>query len=70
MEERLRKAIKNNSPAAVSASKQLVAAVAGKPITDDIIADTAQRLADVRASAGGREGLTAFLEKRKPGWIA
>jgi len=35
----------------------------------DVIQDTAERIAKVRASPEGREGVTAFLEKRKPSWI-
>ena len=50
MEVSLRKSIAANSPDAVTAAKDLIAAVSGKPITDDLIDDTAQRLADVRAS--------------------
>jgi methylglutaconyl-CoA hydratase len=54
------------SPSAVAASKDLIRAVAGTPITSDLIADTARRLADQRASPEGVEGLTAFFEKRPP----
>ena len=35
-------------------------------ITGDLIADTARRLADQRASPEGIEGLSAFFEKRPP----
>lgn len=52
----------------VAASIALIDAVADKPITDELIADTAARLCDQRASPEGVEGLTAFLEKRKPWW--
>jgi methylglutaconyl-CoA hydratase len=58
-----------NSPAAVSAAKQLVFDVAEREITDELIADTCDRIADIRVSAEGQEGLAAFLEKRNPGWI-
>jgi methylglutaconyl-CoA hydratase len=33
-----------------------------------MIEDTAQRIAEIRVSSEGREGIAAFLEKRKPGW--
>lgn len=57
-------------PQAVRAAKDLIAHVALKEIDDLLIRDTAQRIARQRAGAEAREGLGAFLEKRKPGWIA
>ncbi|MCL1961700.1 MAG: enoyl-CoA hydratase/isomerase family protein [Desulfovibrionaceae bacterium] len=64
------KALTSASPAAVRACKQLVADVAGQDIDDALIAKTVQGIADIRASAEGREGVRAFLEKRKPSWLA
>ena len=58
------------APGALHAAKQLIDAVAGQPIGEAVVLDTAQRIADRRASAEAREGLTAFFEKRKPGWTA
>lgn len=55
-------------PAAVRSSKDLIAHVAGKEIDDLVIRDTAQRIAKQRAKKEAREGLGAFLEKRKPDW--
>jgi methylglutaconyl-CoA hydratase len=50
--------------------KDLIAAVArGGPVTDALIDDTAQRIAEIRVSPEGREGISSFLEKRKPGWL-
>jgi methylglutaconyl-CoA hydratase len=49
--------------------KALVAEVALSFLDDDLIADTAERIAETRASEEGREGLSAYLEKRKPNWI-
>jgi len=55
-------------PAAQAAAKDLVLAVAGQPIEAGLIADTASRIAKIRATDEGREGLAAFLEKRQPVW--
>ncbi len=56
------------APGAVADAKALIRDVAGRPITDDLRALTAARIAARRASAEGREGLAAFFEKRRPGW--
>lgn len=42
--------------------------VPGHVIDDDVMKETARRIAKRRASAEGKEGLAAFLEKRKPEW--
>jgi len=57
-----------NGPAAVKACKQLVKDVAAAPITPALRDDTARRIADIRASSEGREGVQAFLNKRDPSW--
>ena len=57
-----------NGPAAVRACKRLVQDVAGLPIDAALRGDTAQRIADIRSSPEGREGVQAFLDKREPGW--
>ena len=57
-----------NGPAAVTACKRLVQDLAGAPIDDALRADTARRIADIRASAEGMEGVQAFLDKRAPAW--
>jgi methylglutaconyl-CoA hydratase len=57
-----------NGPAAVKACKRLVQDVAGQPITAELRADTARRIADIRASDEGREGVQAFLHRREPSW--
>jgi methylglutaconyl-CoA hydratase len=59
-----------NGPAAVKACKQLVKDVAGRPIDAAVRDDTARRIADIRASTEGREGVQAFLNKREPSWRA
>ena len=55
-------------PHAVRAAKQLIAHVARTADADTLSSDTAALLARLRASPEGQEGLTAFLEKRKPNW--
>ena len=59
-----------NGPMAVRACKRLVQDVAGRPISDDLRHDTARRIADIRASAEGREGVQSFLDRRRPAWLA
>jgi methylglutaconyl-CoA hydratase len=56
-------------PRALTAAKRLVRDLAERPIDQDLIDDTARRIAALRATPEAREGLSAFLEKRKPGWI-
>ncbi|HEX7639581.1 MAG TPA: enoyl-CoA hydratase/isomerase family protein [Burkholderiaceae bacterium] len=59
-----------NGPAAVRACKRLVQDVAHRPVDAELRAETARRIADIRASAEGREGVQAFLNKREPAWRA
>ncbi len=63
-------ALVSNGPNAVSLAKKLVRDMAGQDIDDALVADTAERIAHVRASAEGRDGVGAFLDKRKPSWLA
>lgn len=64
------KAFTGSSPAAITACKQLLRDVSGRPIDDALVARTVEGIADIRASAEGREGVQAFLQKRKPAWLA
>ena len=61
-------AITANAPAAMKACKVLVQDVAGRPIDAALRADTARRIADMRASDEGRAGIAAFLTKQEPPW--
>lgn len=58
-----------NSPAALRCAKELMAAVYQQPINSSLIASTTARIAAIRVSAEGQEGLTAILEKRAPAWL-
>jgi len=58
----------SNGPQAVRACKRLVQDVAGREIDTELIEDTAERIAQARASAEGREGVASFLDKRAPTW--
>ena len=61
-------ALLEGGPVAQEAAKDLIFAVAGSAVDDALIEETAGRIADVRASDEGREGIAAFLEKRRPNW--
>ncbi len=63
-------ALLQTSAAAVREAKRLVRDVAGRPIDEHLAADTAERIAAIRASDDGREGVRAFLDKRKPRWVS
>jgi methylglutaconyl-CoA hydratase len=54
-------------PRALAEAKALLRAVAGRRV-EEVRDDTVERIATVRASAEGQEGVRAFLEKRKPDW--
>ena len=64
------KALVSNSPAAVRQAKTLVREVAGKQVNYALVQDTAARIAHIRSSDQGREGVASFLEKRKPDWLS
>ncbi len=62
------KQLRTGAPAARAAAKALVTTVAGRPIDETVLLETAQLIAEMRAKPEAREGLSAFLEKRKPTW--
>lgn len=57
-----------SAPGAVGDAKRLVDDVAGRPIDGRLAEDTARRIAARRVSPEGREGVAAFLERRKAEW--
>jgi methylglutaconyl-CoA hydratase len=56
-------------PVAQREAKDLIRAVAGKPLHSEVIQDTAERIARIRSSPEGKEGVAAFLEKRRASWV-
>lgn len=56
-------------PEAIKACKTLLHDVAGQEMSDSLLQDTAERIADIRVTPEGREGIGAFLDKRKPNWL-
>lgn len=55
-------------PDALASCKRLIADVAHRPITAELMLDTAKRIAEVRAAEEAQEGIAAFFQKRKPKW--
>ena len=68
--ERLVKHLLAGGPAAQAKIKDLIRAVAHRPIDDALAVDTAKRIAEVRSSPEGKEGIASFLEKRKASWCS
>jgi methylglutaconyl-CoA hydratase len=67
--DRISRALLKCAPNALAAAKAQVARVAHAELNRELIEDSVQRIAALRASAEGKEGLSAFLEKRAPGWV-
>ncbi len=57
-----------NSPQAVKEAKKLIRDVAGEPLDEAVISDTIRRIAEIRVSDEGREGIASFIEKRPAKW--
>ena len=68
--ERLVSQIFQNPPSTLHAAKELIQFVATHPDYERILDDTAHRMADTRSTKEAKEGIAAFLEKRKPSWTA
>jgi methylglutaconyl-CoA hydratase len=56
-------------PEAMKKIKDLIRAVSSGQLDDELVAETAKRIAEIRVSPEGREGIASFLEKRKPAWV-
>ncbi len=56
------------APSAVAAGKSLISAVEKRERDESLLLETAKRLSEQRDSEEGREGIAAFIEKRKPAW--
>ncbi|HRP22437.1 enoyl-CoA hydratase/isomerase family protein [Thauera sp.] len=63
-------ALLQGGPKSQAAAKDLIRAVANRPVSDAVVEDTARRIAGLRATPEAKEGLAAFLDKRPAAWIA
>ena len=68
LEEHLADLVFAAAPGAIGDAKRLVRDVTGMEINRELDHMTAKRIAARRVSEEGKEGVSAFLEKRKPGW--
>ena len=68
--EELLKNLLAGGPEAMKQIKDLIRAVSGRPVDDALAAETAKRIAEIRVSPEGKEGIASFLEKRKPAWCS
>ena len=62
-------ALLQGGPLAQAAAKDLIRAVDGQSINDNLVEETAHRIAHLRATPEAREGIAAFLDKRSAAWI-
>lgn len=60
--------VKSCGPKAMKTAKRLCMDLAGRPISDSTLVDTAACIAQARSGEEAKEGLNAFLEKRKATW--
>ena len=65
---RIKRRLGAGAPGAIAAAKDLIAHVNGRPIDDALLDETARHIAEARAGDEGKEGVAAFLGKRKPKW--
>lgn len=61
--------LKRGGPNALSRTKELLAMVDENPIDQNLITETADRIAHIRVSEEGQEGIRSFLERRHPSWV-
>ncbi|HJV26514.1 MAG TPA: enoyl-CoA hydratase/isomerase family protein [Aromatoleum sp.] len=62
-------ALLQGGPKAQAAAKDLIRAVANRPVSDELVEDTARRISGLRATPEAKEGLDAFLAKRPAAWV-
>lgn len=67
--EQMKAMLLSSGPKAVSQCKVLIDQVCNKITHEESLTYTAEMIAEIRSSAEGQEGMAAFLEKRKPGWV-
>ena len=63
------KHLTSGGPQALAKIKDLIRVVSSGSVNDAMIDDTAKRIAEIRVTAEGKEGIASFLEKRKPSWL-
>lgn len=68
--ERLLAQLRSSGPLAIPVVKKLVADMAEAPLNEAAVTESARRMAEIRTMPEAQEGLSAFLEKRKPQWAA
>jgi methylglutaconyl-CoA hydratase len=61
--------LRSSGPKAIAHCKKLIDEVVNNISLDEALSLTAHMIAEIRASEEGQEGMAAFLEKRKPGWV-
>lgn len=61
--------LKTSSPQAMASIKELIFNITKTRSFNETLDYTARMIADARASEEGQEGMSAFLEKRKPLWV-
>lgn len=66
---KLSKTVSANGPTALAECKRILSDVVGTP-WDRVEDITTKKIAELRVAPEGQEGLRAFLEKRKPGWVS
>ncbi|MGH6886308.1 MAG: enoyl-CoA hydratase/isomerase family protein [Geminicoccales bacterium] len=66
--DKILESLLQGGPDALAKIKDLIRFVASGTVDDAMIADTAKRIAEIRATPEGKEGVASFLEKRKPAW--
>ncbi|MBL4802164.1 MAG: enoyl-CoA hydratase/isomerase family protein [Emcibacter sp.] len=62
--------VRANGPLAMWETKRLILDFEGRPLDAQMMEESAERIAAIRARPEAKEGLSAFLEKRKPNWGA